>query len=110
MRQSYVSTVGITSREKGASLERLPSMLYSAASFAFVQYAYVYSIRITALIAIGIRNGPLEKIALEAAARIGSIEVDHKETGCKTPEAVSYIRQTRVGKREKENKKSRHKA
>ncbi len=64
----------------------------------------------TTLIAIGIRNGPFEKIALEAAERIGSVEVDHGETGCKTPEAVSYIRRTSARKREKENKKSRQKA
>jgi len=47
-----------------------------------------------ALIAIGIRNPALEEKALAAAARIGKVEVDHGETGCKTPEAAGYIRKT----------------
>jgi|SRR5829696_7030149 len=46
-----------------------------------------------ALIAIGIRNPALEKKAIAAAERIGKVEVDHGETGCKTPDAVPYIRQ-----------------
>jgi len=45
----------------------------------------------SALIAIGIRNGALEKKAIAAAKRIGKVEVDHGETGCKTPDAVQYI-------------------
>lgn len=28
------------------------------------------------------------------AARIGKVEVDHGETGCKTPDAAVYIRKT----------------
>ena len=47
-----------------------------------------------ALIAIGIRNPALEALALEAASRIGKVEVDHGQTGCKTPDAASYIRRT----------------
>jgi 3-methyladenine DNA glycosylase AlkD len=47
-----------------------------------------------ALIAIGIRNPALEEKALAAAARIGKVEVDHGETGCKTPDAAGYIRKT----------------
>lgn len=30
--------------------------------------------------------------AIAAATRIGTVEVDHGDTHCKTPEAVSYIR------------------
>ncbi len=45
-----------------------------------------------ALIAIGIRNPTLEKKAVAAAGRIGKVEVDHGETGCKTPDAVPYIK------------------
>jgi len=45
-----------------------------------------------ALIAIGLRNPALRGKALAAAARIGKVEVDHGETGCKTPDAVAYIR------------------
>ncbi len=44
----------------------------------------------TALIAIGCRPG-LTDIALSAARRIGKVEVDHGETGCKTPDAVTYL-------------------
>jgi 3-methyladenine DNA glycosylase AlkD len=47
-----------------------------------------------ALIAIGLRNPALEKKALAASARIGKMEVDHGETGCKTPDAAAYIRKT----------------
>ena len=45
-----------------------------------------------ALIAIGLRNAKLRKLALAAAARIGKVEVDHGDTGCKTPYAADYIR------------------
>jgi 3-methyladenine DNA glycosylase AlkD len=44
-----------------------------------------------ALIAIGGSNPALEAKAVAAAKRIGKVEVDHGETDCKTPEAVSYI-------------------
>ena len=44
-----------------------------------------------ALIAIGMRNANLEKKALAAAGRIGKVDVDHGETGCKTPDAAAYI-------------------
>ena len=54
-----------------------------------------------ALIAIGIRNAVLEEQALAAAARIGKVEVDHGETGCKTPDAADYIRRTLERRRQK---------
>ncbi|HLF95433.1 MAG TPA: DNA alkylation repair protein [Planctomycetota bacterium] len=44
-----------------------------------------------ALIAIGIYKPSLRKKAVEAAKRIGKVEVDHGETSCKTPDAVAYI-------------------
>lgn len=44
-----------------------------------------------ALIAIGVRNSALEKLALKASARIGKVEVDHGETNCSTPDAAAYI-------------------
>jgi 3-methyladenine DNA glycosylase AlkD len=44
------------------------------------------------LIAIGIRNKRLQKLALAAAARIGKVVVDHGDTSCKTPDAAAYIR------------------
>ena len=44
-----------------------------------------------ALIAIGLRIENLKAKALASAERIGKVEVDHGETGCKTPDAVPYI-------------------
>ena len=49
-----------------------------------------------ALIAIGMRSAKLEKLAIAAAKRIGTVEVDHGETNCKTPEAVAYIKRARA--------------
>ncbi|HYX26748.1 MAG TPA: DNA alkylation repair protein [Thermoanaerobaculia bacterium] len=45
-----------------------------------------------ALIAIGGSRPALQEKALAAARRIGKVEVDHGDTGCKTPDAVEYIR------------------
>ncbi len=45
----------------------------------------------SAVIQIGARNEKLKQLATSTAERIGRVEVDHGETGCKTPEAVSYI-------------------
>jgi 3-methyladenine DNA glycosylase AlkD len=47
-----------------------------------------------ALISIGARGGALQKAAVAAAKRIGPVEVDHGETGCKTPDAAAYIKKT----------------
>ena len=44
-----------------------------------------------ALITIGGRNEVLRKAALAAAKRIGTVEVDHGDTDCKTPAAGPYI-------------------
>lgn len=44
-----------------------------------------------ALISIGTYGPDLRERALAAAARIGKVEVDHGETGCKTPDAARYI-------------------
>lgn len=44
-----------------------------------------------ALIAIGGRSAGLRKAATAAARRIGKVEVDHGDTACETPDAVSYI-------------------
>jgi 3-methyladenine DNA glycosylase AlkD len=44
-----------------------------------------------ALIAIGLRNDNLERAALAAAGKIGTVVVDHGETNCKTPDASSSI-------------------
>ena len=48
-----------------------------------------------ALIAIGLRSPDFEKRALAVARSIGKVNVDHGETGCKTPDAASYIAKAR---------------
>ena len=47
-----------------------------------------------ALIGIGTRNPKLMKKAMAAAKRIGTVNVDHGETSCKTPAAGPYIEKT----------------
>lgn len=44
-----------------------------------------------ALISVGGTFQGLRKPALQAASRIGKVEVDHGETGCKTRDATGYI-------------------
>jgi len=56
---------------------------------------------------IGVRNPRLEKLATAAAVRIGAVAVDYGETGCKTPEAVSYIKKTVAHNNKKTAKKRR---
>jgi 3-methyladenine DNA glycosylase AlkD len=48
----------------------------------------------SAVIAIGAYHPALTQKALAAAARIGNVEVDHGDTGCKTADAASYIKKT----------------
>lgn len=55
-----------------------------------------------ALIAIGTYIDDLRDDAIEVARRIGRVDVDHGETGCKTPDAASYIKKAaahRAGKK-----------
>lgn len=52
-----------------------------------------------ALISIGVFKPTLRKNAIEAAKRIGKVEVDHGETNCKTPDAVPYIEKASKRKR-----------
>jgi 3-methyladenine DNA glycosylase AlkD len=44
-----------------------------------------------ALISIGVYKPSLRKKAIAAARLIGKVDVDHGETNCKTPDAVTYI-------------------
>jgi hypothetical protein len=57
-----------------------------------------------ALINIGVRNSALQKKAIAAARRMGNVDVDHGETGCKTPDAATYIRKTVAHQKEKASK------
>jgi 3-methyladenine DNA glycosylase AlkD len=50
----------------------------------------------SALIAIGITSKKLHKAAIAAARRIGTVEVDHGETCCVTPDAVASIEKGRA--------------
>jgi 3-methyladenine DNA glycosylase AlkD len=43
---------------------------------------------------IGIGNAALRRAATAAARRIGTVRVDHGDTGCTTPDAVAYIDKT----------------
>lgn len=44
-----------------------------------------------AAIAIGCRSPALKKAALAVAKRVGKVEVDHGDTSCKTPDAITAI-------------------
>ncbi len=59
-----------------------------------------------ALIAIGLRNQELQADALAAAERIGRVVVDHGQTNCKTPDAISYIRRAVLRRSDKTNEKT----
>ena len=52
-----------------------------------------------AIISIGVFKPALRKKAIEAAKRIGKVEVDHGETYCKTPDAVAYLEKASNRKR-----------
>jgi len=47
-----------------------------------------------AVIAVGIYKPSLTREAEAAAARIGEVMVDHGDTSCRTPDAVTYIRKS----------------
>ncbi len=59
----------------------------------------------TALISIGMRSDALEQKAVAVAKQTGTVDVDHGETGCKTPDAASYIRKSRERMRARAGKK-----
>jgi 3-methyladenine DNA glycosylase AlkD len=60
----------------------------------------------TALINIGLRSTALKRAAIAAARRIGPVEVDHGETGCKTPDAASYIEKTLAHRKKQAGKQA----
>ena len=47
-----------------------------------------------ALIVMALRDGNLRRSVLAAVGRIGKVEVDHGQTGCKTPEVAPYVERT----------------
>jgi 3-methyladenine DNA glycosylase AlkD len=60
-----------------------------------------------ALIAIGLRSEDLEVEALRAAKQIGRVEVDHGETNCKTPDAATYIEDTKFKRAAMQQKRAK---
>jgi hypothetical protein len=52
-----------------------------------------------ALISIGVHKPALRKKAIQVAKRIGKVEIDHGETNCKTPDALSSIEKASMRKR-----------
>jgi len=52
-----------------------------------------------ALIAIGLRSEPLRALALAAAGRIGTVQVDHGETGEFTPDAATMLKRSKARKK-----------
>jgi 3-methyladenine DNA glycosylase AlkD len=66
-------------------LDRIESEIHGAKNR--VRYAMN-----SALIAIGMRNEALRERAFQVAAAIGKVQVDHGQTGCKTPDATAYIK------------------
>lgn len=52
-----------------------------------------------ALISIGVFKPSFRDKAIDAAKRIGKVEIDHGETTCKTPDAVLYIEKASKHKR-----------
>lgn len=57
-----------------------------------------------ALISIGTYSDALESAALAAAKRIGTVDVDHGDTSCKTPFAPAYIPKARAATRKRMEK------
>lgn len=54
-----------------------------------------------ALIATGVLSDRLHCRAVAAARKIGKVEVDHGETGCKTPDAIPYMEKMMARRRGK---------
>lgn len=57
-----------------------------------------------ALMAFGARSDVLLGQALTADERIGKVDIDHGETGCKTPDTIPYMRKAREYRKRKESK------
>lgn len=77
----------ISDEEGGELLKRIEAEIHQAPNRAR------YSMN-GALIALGSTKPALTTLAIEAAGRIGKVEVDHGDTGCKTPDAAPYIEKT----------------
>jgi hypothetical protein len=95
-RNEWVSTAGwnvlarlaetseVTEAELAGHLKTIESKIHSCEN----RTRYAMNL---ALICIGMRSDAMHEKAVAAAKRIGRVEVDHGETGCKTPDAEVYI-------------------
>lgn len=54
------------------------------------------------VIAVGVRNESLRPLAEAVAQRVGKVQVDHGETSCKTPDALSYMKKIRDHREQKQ--------
>lgn len=89
---------GLPDEDLSRRLEEIETGIAAAANR--VRYAMN-----NALIAIGAYRPALTERAVAAASAIGPVEVDHGETGCKTPDAAAYIEKTRAHLERKARKK-----
>ena len=58
------------------------------------------------LMAVGIYRPDLLKTTIKVAKKVGKVEIDHGETGCKTPDAQAYIAKALARKKSGPKKKS----
>ena len=63
-----------------------------------------------ALIVLALRDGNLRRSVLATAGRIGPVEVDHGQTGCKTPEVAPYVERTLAHRARQAERASKRKA
>jgi 3-methyladenine DNA glycosylase AlkD len=77
-----------------AMLSRVERSIHTSKNY--VRYAMN-----NALISIGVRSEHLTALAIEAAQRIGTVEVDHGDTSCETPAAIPYIHKTLAHRQKK---------
>lgn len=76
--------------ELGALLERVGKTIHAAPNLVREQMNYF-------VIAVGTYVAPLADRAVGIARKIGQVEVDHGDTGCRVPDAETYIMKARRG-------------
>jgi 3-methyladenine DNA glycosylase AlkD len=79
-------------------LTRIPALIHSSANdLKYYMNSFVIN--------VGTHVSSLHLTAKKVAEKIGEVDVDHGETGCKTPYAIEYIKKVesmgRVGKKRK---------
>jgi 3-methyladenine DNA glycosylase AlkD len=97
--QEFVAAAGWVVRSAASSATGVPDTYFENLLDHIVHNIHQAPNRVryamnNAVIAIGIKNAHLQKLALDAAKKIGKVEVDHGDTACKTPDAAEYIKKT----------------